>query len=353
MSDDLLSRLAASPDVYVQKFDAAREAYLLIQFDRDAYRAASFLDDRILTPATKGGWASLARVTEAARQVREPRPVHFIFHTGHVGSTLVSRLLDETGVVLSLREPLPLRSLADAQDLLNQPESLLSEAQFSELRDTLMRLWGRAYAESRAVVVKATSSAGRVAGVLLANEPEARAIYLNLSAEPYLATLLAGRNSPMDLRGHGPARIRQLRTRVGAELRPLHALSLGELAALSWLTETWNQRDAVRLAGERVLAVDFEQFLANTVGGVERLLQWFGLANQVGRAAEIARSPVMTRYSKAVEFEYSPQTRAQLLNESRRIHRDEIQRGLAWIENLARSDAGVAEILSFSQGSSA
>ena len=54
----------------------------------------------------------------------DERAVHFIFHTGHVGSTLVSRLLDETGDVLSLREPLPLRTLADAMDVLTLPESL-------------------------------------------------------------------------------------------------------------------------------------------------------------------------------------------------------------------------------------
>ncbi len=196
MTDDLLSRLAASPDVYVQKFDPVREAFLLVQFDRAAYRTASFLDDRILTPATKGGWASLARVTEAARRVSDPRPVHFIFHTGHVGSTLVSRLLDETGVVLSLREPLPLRSLADAQDLLDQPESLLSKAQFGQLQDTLMRLWSRAYAESRAVVVKATSSAGRVSGALLAGEPAARAD-LSQSGAP---SLISRRCSPAGIR---------------------------------------------------------------------------------------------------------------------------------------------------------
>ncbi len=91
-----------------------RESCLVIELGETAYRAASFLDDRILGPATRGGWLPLDRVLEAARHAADLRPLHFIFHTGHVGSTLVSRLLDETGAVLSLREPLPLRTLADA-----------------------------------------------------------------------------------------------------------------------------------------------------------------------------------------------------------------------------------------------
>ena len=43
-------------------------------------------------------------------------PIHFIFHSGHVGSTLLSRLLEEVPSQLGLREPLPLRSLAELHD---------------------------------------------------------------------------------------------------------------------------------------------------------------------------------------------------------------------------------------------
>ena len=102
-------------------------------------------------------------------------PVHFIFHTGHVGSTLVSRLLDETGSVLSLREPLPLRTLADAHDALGHVDSLLSDAQFDRSLAQFMRLWGRGYATTRCVIVKATSSAGRLAAPILSAQRRHRA----------------------------------------------------------------------------------------------------------------------------------------------------------------------------------
>ncbi|MGH8177662.1 MAG: hypothetical protein ACREV5_15505 [Steroidobacter sp.] len=345
MSEDPLTRLSASPDLYVQKIDLTREAALVMQFDLTAYRAASFLDDRILIPTAKGLWTPLGRLIEAAELVRDARPVHFIFHTGHVGSTLVSRLLDETRVVLSLREPLPLRTLADAEDSLGQCESLLSHSQFESLRHTLMQLWARGYDETRAIVVKATSSSGRIAGSLLDSQVASRAIYLNVGVEPYLATLLAGKNSSIDLRGHGPVRIRRLQSRLTASLMPLHALTLGELAALSWLAETWNQRDAAKMAGERLLAVDFDRFLANVENCMDEILRHFGLSLDPKFLSEIAHSPVLTRYSKAAEFEYSPQIRAEILNESRQRNRDEIRRGLGWLENLAKAECGVAEIL--------
>ena len=107
--------------------------------------------------------------------------------------------------VLSLREPLPLRTLAEAHDALGRPDSLLSNAQFDAALDTFMALWSRGYAGNTSVIVKATSSTGRLAPALLQPNVGSRAIYLNLGTEPYLATLLAGQNSPIDLRGHGPS----------------------------------------------------------------------------------------------------------------------------------------------------
>lgn len=341
---EFLTRLPVSPDIYAQKMDLPRELALLVQFDANAYRSASFLDDRILTAATKGTWVPLARVVEAARLASDLRPLHFIFHTGHVGSTLVSRLLDTTGQVLSLREPLTLRTLADSADVLGQPESLLSATQFDALLETLLRLWSRGYDATCSVVLKATSSAGRLAVPLLAKRETARAIYLNLQAEPYLATLLAGQNSPIDLRGHGPGRIRRLQARIGTA-PPLHALSHGELAAMSWLVETWSQQDAVREFPGRTLALNFDRFLGDVGASMERVLHHFGLPGDPKYLQEVARSPVLTRYSKAPEHAYTPDIRVQVLDDSRQRNREEIRKGLDWLEQQGKADAGVAAVL--------
>ena len=344
IGNDLLARLPTSPDAYPQKLDLVREMVLLVRFDAMAYRAASFLDDRVLTPATQGAWLPVGRLADASRLV-QGRPVHFIFHTGHVGSTLVSRLLDETQEVLSLREPLPLRTLADAHDVLGRPDDLLGDAGFDLALGTFMRLWSRGYDRTRCVVVKATSSAGRLAQPILARNDRAHAIYMNLRAEPYLATLLAGANSPIDLRGHGPERIRRLQMRVDAPLAPLHTLSLGELAAMSWLAETWAQRDAVERFAGRVIPLDFDEFLANVADCMSRIVEHFGFSRDPGYLATVGESPVLTRYSKAPEYGYTPGVRAEVLRDSRRDNRDEIRKGLDWLDALARADRGVAKIV--------
>jgi len=343
-SSDLVARLPVSPDAYPQKVDLLRGLVLVIGIDAAAYRASSFLDDRILTPSTQGTWVSLARAADAAARVAAPLPLHFIFHTGHVGSTLVSRLLDETGIVLPLREPLPLRSLAEAHDVLDLPESLLSEPQFAAALATMMRLWARGYDWSRAVVVKATSSAGRLAIPLLESRPAARAICLNLRAEPYLATLLAGSNSSEDLRGHGPGRMRRLQSQCQNRPDPLHRLSTGELAALGWLVETAAQQEAMRRFPERILAIDFDGFLAAVPECMQRILDHLGLPRDERYLARVGASPVLQRYSKAPDQAYSPAQRAQALADSRRHHAAEITRGMAWLERLARTEPAFASL---------
>jgi hypothetical protein len=342
---DPLPTLLDSPDSYPQKLDLARSCILQIELDEPAYQAASFLDDRILSPGTRGAWLPIARVAAAARLGHDNRPLHFILHTGHVGSTLLSRLIETAGSVLSLREPLPLRTLAEASDALGQPESLLSEPQFELVLDTFVRLWSRGYPTTRCVVLKATSAAARVAPWILRHISASRAVYLSLQAEPYLATLLAGANSPVDLRGHGAERMHRLRSRIATPLGPLHALTPGELAAMSWLAESLTRREILDQWPGRVLAVDFDVLLVDLPHAMRRIADHLQLPVDVDWLERLGSSPVLARYSKSPDHEYSPALRAQVLDQARRDHRDEIRRGLGWLETLARAESAVARVL--------
>jgi hypothetical protein len=342
---DLEALLPASPDAHPHNLDLAGGRVLVLRLDERAYRAASFLDDRILSPSTQGAWLSGAAVTAASRRIREARPLHFIFHTGHVGSTLLSRLLDETGVTLPLREPMLLRAIAEARDSLGRPDSLLGREQYAVLVEMALRLWSRGYPGTRAVVLKATSSAGRLATELLAASPGSRAVYLGLAPEPYLATLLGGANSATDLRGHGPGRMRRLLAGRALDIEPLHALSPGELAALGWLAESLSRRDALAAHGGRVLALDFDAFLADVPGQLARVAGHYGLALDEAALGAAAASPVLGQYSKAPQLPFPPGQRVASLAASRRDNGAEIARGLDWLERLGRSDGTIAELL--------
>jgi hypothetical protein len=179
---------------------------------------------------------------------------------------------------------------------------------------------------------------------LLAYQPTARALYLNVRAEVYLATLLGGPNGVIDLRGHGAERVRRLVAFGARELAPLHRLSPGELAALSWLAETWAQQKSLSAAGARVLAVDFDAFLEDVPGVMARIVSHLGLAHDAAYLAGIGRSAVLSRYAKGPEHAFSPQMRAQVLAQSRAQNGEEIRKGLAWLERTVASNPACAEM---------
>jgi len=90
--------------------------------------------------------------------------------------------------------------------------------------------------------------------------------------------------------------------------------------------------------------VDFDALLADVPGTMGRILGHFGLPNELDRLAQLAASSVLARSSKAPEHAFTPAVRAELLDAARREHRDEIGRGLRWIEALARVDPSVARV---------
>lgn len=341
---DLKTRLLKGPDLLSQKIDLLQERVLFVDFSREEYSRASFLDDRILTPQTRGAWVRFTELESALAGAGLARRLHFIFHSGHVGSTLLSRLLDGVEGVFSLREPQPLRTLADAHDALGTPEALLSDAQFDALMHGQLALWGRGYPETKTVILKATSTASRLAPRLLQIAPTARAICLNVRLEPYLATLLAGENSIFDLRGHGAERIRRLRANEIETAKPLHAMSAGEMAALAWVVESLTQRHAKKKLGARVLTLDFDDLLRDVAGTLRDVCIHFSLSASLSFLANAGESPTMRTYSKAQEAPYSPAIRTVQLDRARLDHTHEILKGQRLVEELSSRAPAVAEL---------
>ena len=75
-----------------QALDPAGGRVRLVAMDRESYRAASFLDDRLMQQTIDAQIVAWPEV-EAAVAGDLRTDARWIFHIGHVGSTLVSRLL--------------------------------------------------------------------------------------------------------------------------------------------------------------------------------------------------------------------------------------------------------------------
>lgn len=105
-------------------------------------------------------------------------PLHWLFHIGHCGSTLVSRLLDLVPGILGLREPLPLLTLAHGR----------TDPAVAAWQPRVRALLARGFPDTAAVVVKPTSLVATIAHQLVPGAGRACLLWVDL--ETWLTTML-------------------------------------------------------------------------------------------------------------------------------------------------------------------
>jgi hypothetical protein len=311
-----------------QALDPAAGMVRLIAMDREAYRAASFLDDRLLQATVDAQIIPWPQVEEAmSGELRHD--ARWIFHIGHVGSTLVSRLLGELDGVLAVREPRLMRDLA-----LSPPE--VRQGYIAPVA----KLMSRTFAESEIACVKATSFASEIAAELV--PPGECALFMYASPRNYIASILAGENSVQELRMLAGSRAQ----RANARDIYIPAQNDTDHAAAAWAAEmTALEAAADAMADRQIAWADFDIMLRSMESELARVVAFLGFAADADRVRALATGPLMGRYSKALEYEYSAGLRQELIAESSERFAREINGALAMLRAAAEKSPLLARAL--------
>lgn len=342
-----LAAIAETPRWLPFDLEPASDRTVLVGLEEEDYRAASFLDQRALRPGAETVQTDWQKVA-AALPADARRDAGFIFHIGNVGSTLISRLLGELATVFAVREPLLLRTFAAVLDPAVGTGQWQGEAAESRL-DALRALLSRTWRPEQKAIVKATSFTSEIAARLVG--PGAPALFLFAGAQPYLENILAGQNSRQTLEMLSPMRLRRLQRRCPGLSLDLARLSDARKAALGWACEmTSLAENGSAAAGEAVLWLDFDRFLSDPTAHFLAVARHFGVEADDATARAICTGPLMGRYSKALEYEYTPATRREILAEARWQHGPAIRDALGWLNDLAARYPAVAGAIRRSQG---
>jgi hypothetical protein len=331
--------------IHPYRIDMIRDRLLLLRLTLEHLNGAAFLDQRLQDGKPPGAWLGWEQLSAIMAGRQPGGAAHYLFHVGHCGSTLISRLLGELGVT-ALREPLPLRTLAETCMGLESPESRWSRPTFDTRLALLTSLFDRGRGPR---AVKATSFCSDLAIPILAADPGRRATIIFTALRPYLANVLAGPASRVELQTVAPMRHLRLRSRIGDEITPLHRMSPGQVAAMTWMTEMTSLAAVSGVIDPRRLAyVDFDRFLVDAGPELRRLADHVqpGIPDEQLIAA--VSGPTMTRYSKAPEHAYDARLRQEVLADGERRFGDEIRSGLAWCERFASQCPAVARALALS-----
>lgn len=349
--DGLAESLGRSPELFPFVLDVGKDTLSLIRLTQSDYQKASFLDGRILTSRTIGRtlpWRQVAASIEAAKLAQN---CSFLFHIGHVGSTLLSRLLGAHHGVFALREPQILRLFAQVRSEPETQARVWSEDDFQQRLDGCLKLLSRTFEADQSALVKATSFVSELATVMLAGPTHPKAIMMFVSPESYLATILGGPNSRQEAKVLTPARLRRLNRRVGREAWRLASLGEGEAIALGWACETSALAEAARQAGQRVFRLDFDKFLDDPKSHLAAAFRHLDVEASERELTDILDGPDLQRYSKAPEHAYDAELRRAVLNEARATHAAEIARGLAWLDKAAAEFEVVRAAITFVEAS--
>jgi hypothetical protein len=308
------------------------EAVRLVRLDEAAYRAASFLDDRLLAAGHEQQSCTPATLEAAAARLA-PR-AHYIFHTGHAGSTLISRLIGAHPGFFALREPALLRDIAARP---TGPTVLSLRA--------AQALLSRTWRADQRPVVKATSFVSELATVLLGGSERPAAILVCTQPLAYLQGILAGPNSRLECRQLAPMRLQRLWRRLEHSSWRPEPRSEGETIAMSWLCEMSALQEAARRFPSQVLWVDFDVFLGQPAVGLEAMFRALGVSLVPAEIETIVAGPLTRQYSKAPEHAYDAALRREVLESAEREHTLEIRRGLEWLRAAAARCAPIEQWL--------
>lgn len=345
--NDLQESVARSPQLFPYSMDLGSDSVSFIHLAKADYEKASFLDPRVLNPQTSARsvpWAEIARAIDAA-QLKER--LGFIFHIGHVGSTLLSRLIGAHSCAFSLREPMLLRGFAQLKNEPRLAPAAWGNDGFEARLTCTLRLFSRTFEERELPVVKASSFVSDLSETLLSRASSPKAIMMFVSPESYIATILGGPNSRQEAKVLTPGRLQRLQRRVGCEPWRAEQLSEGETLALGWACEMSALAQAAESSAARLLHVDFDQFLINPTSLLD-IVRHFDIDATAAETQAILGGPDMRRYSKAPEYAYDAALRLQVLKEARALHAPEIHRGLAWLDRAAKEWPAIGRAMALS-----
>ncbi len=346
-SQRLQEAMLTSPALFLRDVEPLRGVAVFTPMTEESYRASSFLDNRIVRAGDKDVIADLDDLMDlASRHPGGRRIIHYLFHVGHCGSTLLSRILGERTCYLALREPPLLMGLSRSARALGRPGFPISEQRWESLKALSLMTLGKTWRSGQTPLVKPTSHAGNLIPTLMRHSGQERAVLLYVDLETYLATMLrphARRETRLYARDF---RVREFSSLVPGAPQTTDEYTEGQLAAMSWLMHAREMAAALDDPdiAPRCLPVHFESFVADPRSVTAQIFEFLGPPLTAGEMPP-GEPRWLSVAAKAPGEAYSAGDRERELALSRSENADGIADGLAWASGACEADpfTGLAE----------
>jgi len=330
------------PDAFLFKIEPNAQQALVVRLSDADLCGAAFVDDRMLQVQRPAVWMPLAELLGPTLPLAPPAPAA-IFHIGHCGSTLLSRMLGALPGVLSIREPLILRTLAELRREA-EPVARFDAPTLAQMFRRSLALLQRRSRGAKRVVVKATSSCNSLVAPWMECDSQARGVLMHIDFRSYLCTMLKSPTSRYDAENFVAARLSELQQRLGDDALRLYQLDQAQRIALGWFAEM--QRFAALVAdhGERLLRLDFADLLAEPAVTLATVADHYRIAHSPQSIAAALGPEITGRYAKATDHPYSRADREADLRTAAELYPTELSSAWAFADELVRRYPQLAEL---------
>ncbi len=334
-SDPRLERLTLTPELFLKDFNPDRDLAILSPMTEASYRQSIFMDDRLVRSGARDLALSLNALGRLWQRSSSPaRPVHYIGHMGHCGSTLLSRLLGELPGFHCLREPPVLVGLSRSLRRIDTPGFPLDGFQWGQLLELTALMMQRTWRPTDVTVVKPTSAVGNLLPALMNRTGEERSVLLYVHLEDWLPLMLrpeVRRETRLFARD---VRLADFHEAAGDAMESPD--TPGALAAMTWLLQAGEFARLLshpRSAG-RVRLLHLDTLLMHPIPVLARLCDWFGKP-QHPESLETVTAQLLDADAKRPGRAYGALARSADLERARLESADEIQAGLSWARQAA------------------
>lgn len=315
----------------LHRMDSLRGECIVVATDQRRLRSASFLDGR------ETFWRSEEFLPLQLRPAGSRRVERFVFHVGFCGSTLLARLLDRPGKVLSLKEPQCLADIAGQREAIAAGRAV---APMNGLIDHALGQLFEAGGGDMTVVVKPTNWVNLLLPELCAPERDVRAIFVSMGRRAFLTAVFRGGQPRL-------AFCTRLAAQIAAELpRGNVALNAaiesgGEAldraaritALLHAMQEVLFNRAIEANGWSEKVRIDFDHLIRNPKSVLSRARSLLELNTEEDDSKRDLL--LMERHSKSPESAFRPSSRLQENSVIEQYHGERFETALDWVKTIA------------------
>jgi hypothetical protein len=328
MSNPDVAFIARDPNWLAHRYDPQHDAIHFLKLDRAGHRAATFVTDEYI-PATAPK-VVLRRDESVAEARKDAGPLHFIFHSGFCGSTLLARALDIEGVSMGLKEPVIFNDIVGWRRRGGEVRSV------AQVLDDSLALLARPFSPGEAVIVKPSNILNAFAPAIMGMRPDTRAIFMYAPLKIFLGSVARKRlEGRLWVRKTFAGLAKDGVVNLGFDSDQYFGQTDLQIAAAGWLAQQDLFAKLIeRFGHDRVQTLNSEAFVAAPRQALTSLNTLFALGMNPDQLADVTDGPAFSTHSKTGGT-FGASDRAIDQTDGANIHREEIDQVAIWAEAVA------------------